>query len=141
MKERGFEILTTDASIKLKACGKNLEELFINSLRGVTSCLKSESLLNLKKTASQKIEIKVHAVDIPSLLIQFLTEALAQSDFHSTAFTHVLFKKFGDNFLEGKLVGSKIGEFDTSVRAISDEVEIEKNHETGLYEAQLVLEV
>lgn len=137
-----FEILPHTADMRMRAWGKTLEELFRNALRGMASCLKAEVLELPKKEFKEQKEIKIEAVDIHSLLIEFLSEAIAQIDILNTVFTDVSFKKFGENFLEGELHGVKVDGFEKDIKAVSyHEVDIKKNPETGVYETILVFDI
>lgn len=139
MKNLGFEILPHTVDTKMRVWGKKLEELFRNALRGVAYYLKPAPL-DLAGKIKQKV--KVEAADISSLLVEFLSEVVAQSDTHNAIFTKVTFRKFGDNFLEGVLTGAKIDGFDKEIKAVSyQEVNIKKNPETGLYETILVFDI
>ena len=139
MTDLGFEILPHTADTRMRVWGKKLEELFRNALRGVAYYLKPVSL-DLAGKIKQKV--KVEAADISSLLVEFLSEVIAQSDVHNAIFTKVTFKKFGDNFLEAVLTGAKVDGFDKEIKAVSyHEVNIKKNPETGMYETVLVFDI
>lgn len=138
----GYEVLLGDDGIHMRVWGNSIKDLFLNALRGVAAFVKPETLETEKndKTIRQKIEVK--AVDVNSLLVEFLSEALTQSDIHSAIFHTASFKDFGDNFLKCVLAGFRVEDFGKDIKAISDsEVDIKKNPETGLYETILVFEV
>lgn len=140
--EQGFEILEDSLGARMLVRGNSVKDLFLNALRGVAAFVKPETLETEKneKTIRQKIEVK--AVDLNSLLVEFLSEALAQSDIHGAIFHTASFKNFGDNFLKCVLAGSKAEDFGKDIKAISDsEVDIKKNPETGMYETILVFDV
>lgn len=144
MDEQGFEILPHTADMRMRVRGKTLKDLFRNALRAVALYLRqdSEELGKLKEKTVTKLPIKIEAVDLNSLLIEFLSEVVAQSDIHNVIFTEVNFKKFGENFLEGRLAGLKVDGFEKDIKAISyHEVDIKKNPETGMYETLLVFDI
>lgn len=144
MPDTGFEILPHTADMRMRVWGETLQDLFRNALRAVALYLRqdSEELSKAKKKTSLKRPIKVEAVDLNSLLIEFLSEVVAQSDIENAVFLDVSFKKFGENFLEGKLSGSKVDGFEKDIKAISyHEVDIHKNPETGRYETLLVFDI
>lgn len=139
---QGFEMLPDTADIRLRVWGKTLKDLFRNALRGTAFYLRPEILDEEKKAKKEKQEIKVEAVDINSLLIEFLSEVIALADTHSMVFSNASFTKFGENFLEGGLWGVRADGFDKDIKAISyHEVDIKKNPETGMYETILVLDI
>lgn len=140
--EKGFEILPHTADMRLRVSGNVLEDLFRNALRGVASYMKPEVLERGEKELREVREINVEAVDINSLLIEFLSEVIAESDIHNTVFPSVSFRKFGENFLEGTLAGMKVDGFEKDIKAVSyHEVDIKKNAATGLYETVLVFDI
>jgi len=144
MSDRGFEILPHTADIRMKVWGNTLKELFRNAVRGVAWFLRPdfEELAKSKEKSSIRHTIKVEAVDLNSLLIEFLSEVIAQSDIYNSVFLDAAFKKFGENFLEGRLTGLKVDGFEKDIKAVSyHEVDIKKNPERGTYETMLVFDV
>ncbi|MBI2122436.1 MAG: archease [Candidatus Sungbacteria bacterium] len=140
--EHGFEILEDVSGPKMRVWGNSIKDLFLNALSGVAVFVKPEILENEKKEKPIRQKIEVKAVDLNSLLVEFLSESLTQSDIHGALFHTASFKDFGDNFLKGTLSGFKTGEFANDIKAISDsEVDIKKNLETGMYETILVFDV
>lgn len=142
MANDGFEILPHTADMRIRVWGKTLEELFRAALRGMVSYWKPEALEKNKRELKEKKEIKIAAPDLTSLLIVFLSEVIAQADILNTVFIDAIFKKFGENFLEGELRGVKVDGFDKDIKAVSyHEVDIKKNLETGMYETILVFDI
>ena len=140
--QQGFEISADATTIRVRAWGKTIKDLFRNTLCGMASFVKPDIFSARQKMKKQKHAIAVEAVDLNSLLVEFLSQVIAQSDFQSTLFTNVAFKSLGENFLEGELSGIKTEAFDKEVRAVSyADVDIKKNPESGLYETTLVFEV
>lgn len=139
--EQGFEIIPDTENARMRIWGKDLKELFRNALSCVASYLKSDMAAADRKDAIRR-PIKIQAVDLNSLLIEFLSETLSLSDMHNAVFTTASFKNFGDNFLKGIISGVKIESFEKDIKAILyDEVDIKKNPETGMYETILVFDV
>ena len=137
-----FEITEKDGGIRMIARGKTIEELFSNALLGTAFYLKPE-VAQMKKTELKECQtIQVEAVDIVSLLVEFLSKVIEQSDMRGAVFSAVSLEKFGENFLEGKIFGAKAGELENPIREVSfDEIDIRKNPDTGFYETALVFEV
>ena len=141
-KKEGFNIIVSERSVQLKAVGHTLKELFRNAVRGLTLYIKPEAEALSKKEKKEKHVLAVQAVDINSLLIEFLTQVIAQADFHGLVFTNATFKRFGDNFLEAELMGIPAGSFEREVKAVSYfDVDIIKDPVSGLYETMLIFEV
>lgn len=142
MKNREFEIIPEDGIVKMRVWGKTLEELFGNSIKGVASYLRESSGESVHMGALQKHTIRIEAVDIHSLLVDCLSEVIAQSDIYTSVFPDIEFSKFGENFLEGEISGAPVEHFDNEIKAVSyQEVDIKKNPSTGNFETTLVFEV
>lgn len=139
---KGFEFISDGDKIRLRVSGETLEELFASSLRGLAFYLKPE-IVDLKKSDLKEWHaIKAEAVDTLSLLVEFLEKAIEHTDMHGAVFLAVSFDSFEESFLEGKIFGTKIEDSEKEVRGVSfDEMSIERNAETGLYETTLVFEV
>ena len=140
--ERGFEILPHAADMHLRVWGKTLKDLFRNALGGVAFYLArdTESLVRAGKKVKQAI--RVEAIDINSLLIEFLSEVRVQSDIRNAVFNAITLKEFGENFLEGELIGVRVDGLEKEIKAVSyREVDIRKNPETGFFETALVFDI
>jgi SHS2 domain-containing protein len=139
----GFEILSNIADVRVRVWGKTLQELFQNALGGMASFVKPEVFALKKKSFREKHDIKIEAIDVTSLLIEFLSRVIALSDSVNTVFVEVSFKEFGENFLKGKLVGVKLDDgFEREIKAVSyHEVDITHDQEKGMYETILVFDV
>lgn len=141
MNRNGFELLPHTADIRLRVWGKTIQELFKNALRGMAYYLKPQ-VFDFKKKPTDKAGLKVEAVDVNSLLVEFLSETIALSDINNTVYTDVVFREFGDNFLEGEIRGFAVDAFDKDIKAVSyHEVDIQKNPQTQRYETILVFDI
>lgn len=140
--ETGFEVFPHTADVRLKVWGRTIKELFLNALKGVAFYLKPDVGELGRRAEKVKHAVSVEAVDINSLLIEFLSEVIAQADIQNAIFTSATFKKFGENFLEGEIAGFAVEGFDKDIKAVSyHEVDIRKNQDTGAYETILVFDV
>lgn len=137
-----FEVLRDTPEMRLKIWGHTLEELFASALAGTADFMKP-GILGLKKDQLKEWhKIRVEAVDLSSLLVEFLSKVIAEADIKGAVFSYVSLEKFGENFLEGKIFGAKIENIENTLSAVSyEEVNITKNPETGLYETTLILEM
>lgn len=134
--EKKFEILEHTADLKIRAFGKTKEELFKNALLGMSSVQKTELPAGEKIT----VKIKIESADPTALLVDFLSEALTQSQIDKAVFYEVKFSKFSDAALEGEIEGVKIAEFDEDIKAVTyhgAEV-VQKN---GVYEATVIYDI
>ena len=138
-KTNEFELVPRGSDVQLKIRGATLQELFRNAVKGVASYLNpGVSPVRAKET----YPVKVEAVDINSLLVEFLSEIISRSDIESVLFTDAKMENFGENFLEGELSGSEQDVMERMVQGVSyQDVDIKKNPESGMYEAAVILEV
>lgn len=137
----GFAVLPHTADMRLKVWGKTVKELFVNALKGVAFYMRPDAAELGKKAKKISRAIALEAVDINSLLIEFLSFAVAQTDIQSAVFVSATFKKLGENFLEGELIGFPVDGFEKDIKAVSyHEVDIKKNPATGRYETVLVFD-
>lgn len=125
----------------VRVWGHTLQELFQNALRGIAAFMSPASAAS--PAAGKKIThaIRAEAVDVSSLLVEFLSHALAEAETRGIVFTAAAFRAFGENFLEAELAGTPAGDTDMEIRAVSyADVDITKNPDTGMFETTLVLE-
>lgn len=111
--EKKFEILEHTADLRIRAFGETKEDLFRNSLFGMSSVQKAELPAGEKITK----KIKIESTDLTALLVDFLSEALTQSQINKAVFYAAEFSKFSDTALEGEIEGVKIAEFNEDVKA------------------------
>jgi len=139
---QGFELITNTEPIRMSVHGKTVNELFLNCLRGMAEIMKPAVLTTGARAKKVTQSLRVEAVDLNTLLVQFLSETIGLSDINSLIFTHATFKDIGDNFLEGEISGVPAGEIAREIKAISyQDVDIRRNAKSGLYETTLVFEV
>lgn len=138
--KQGFDVLPEAVNLTIRATGKTLQELFGNALRGMAFYLHPDALRSVKGVRRIAETIRIDAVDVNSLLVEFLSEAIARSDAAGAVFADVAFRAFGENFLEGEIAGVAVAE-SRDIRAVSyQDIDIKKNPATGLFETLLVFE-
>jgi len=132
-----FEILEHKADLKIRAFGKTKEDLFLNILSGMSDSMKPE----IEAGTRVKREIKIESLDSPALLVDFLNEALYQSQTNKEVYNGVKFSKFSDNFLEGELTGQKAKRFGEDIKAVTHHgLEINQN-KAGIWEAIVLFDI
>jgi len=109
-----FKVLPHRADLKIKAFGRDKKELFLNTLLAMTESQKTK---NLKEQI--KREIKITYSDLPALLVDFLSEALYLGQVNQEVYSRVIFKRFTDKKIEGKLIGLKVKRFGEDVKAVT----------------------
>ena len=111
-----YEVLGHKADLKIKAFGRTKEELFLNMLLGMTESLRPEVKGFEGKT---KRTIKIKSLDLPALLVDFLSEVLYQSQVNKEIYNELRFKKFSDAELEVELFGQKVERFGEDIKAVT----------------------
>lgn len=148
MTDNGFEILEHTADLKIRVWGSTPEELFKNALQGMAHVQKPElRIANGELRITKKI--KVESNDATTLLIDFLSAALTQSQINRVVFYDVKFLKFSDSpsagsgqvELEAEIEGVKVDEFDEDIKAVTyHEADIKQNPD-GAYETLIVFDI
>lgn len=110
-----YEILEHKADLKIRAFGKTKEGLFQNMLLGMNESQKPE----IKGKKKIKREIKIKSLDLPSLLVDFLSEVLYLTQVNKEVYLDVKFKKFSDAELKVKLLGQKIERLGEDIKAVT----------------------
>lgn len=136
-----FEIVPQDEHTRLYVRGRTVQELFHNALAGMAYFLAPDAVKPLPAGKKIKQEIAVRAVDVSSLLVEFISQVLAEQEARGAVFIQSVFRTFGENFLDAEVTGVSVQEPAAEIRAISyADVEIKKNQDTGLFETTLVFE-
>lgn len=141
-KDQGFELISQAAGVHVKAWGKTVNELFCNCLHAMASLMKPSVLTSGVKVKKVKQLLRVEAVDINTLLAAFVLKIIGLSDIHNLIFTHVTFKRIGDNFLEGELSGVAAQDIEREPKGIVyDEVDVTRDPKSGLYKTKFLLDL
>lgn len=111
-----FEILEHKADLKIKAFGKTKKELFENAMVGMFESAQYKPATNGKGLTT---EIKVKSIDLPSLLVDFLSEILYFCETKKEIYQKVNFKKFSENEIEGTLIGKKLKRMGVHIKAVT----------------------
>lgn len=108
-----YEILEHKADLKIRAFGKTKEELFLNMLLGMAESQKP----GIKSKEKTKRQIKIKSLDLPALLVDFLSEALYLSQINKEVYFEATFKKFTDTEIKGELIGKIVKSFGEDIKA------------------------
>jgi len=119
-----YEILEHKADLKIRVFGQTKEELFFNAMLGMEENMRPE--LKNKETAKRKIKIK--SLDLPSLMIDFLSEVLYLIQINKEIYKNIKFKKLTDTETEAELTGLKTEGFGGEIKAVTHSgVDIRQN--------------
>lgn len=121
-----YKILEHTADFIIRAEGKTIKELFSETMRGMFEAIRPQ--ITGKKTI--KREINIESMDLKALLVDFLNEALYQSDVNNEAYTGATFQKLTKTELKAVLVGKKIKSFQEEIKAVTHHgLKIEKQRD------------
>lgn len=113
MKE--YDVLEHSADLKILARGRNMEELFINALVGMFESIEPDIVE--KEERRRKVEVK--PADPKLGLIDFLSEALYQSDVNNEAYTNAKFEVFDEGRIVAELIGFPVKGFREEIKAVT----------------------
>ncbi len=123
-----YQFLPHTADIKIRVYGTNLEEIIGNSLVALKDFLEPKTT---KQKIEKEIEIEGNGVD---LLINFLSEVLAQIYIEKTAFAKFN-GKITENQIKGKVVGCKFQSLTKDIKAITyHQAKLEKKNNKFVFE-------
>lgn len=113
-----YEILEHTTDLKIRAFGKTKEELFLNMLRAMFEGAGAR-IKDKDKKIKEERAVKIKSADEQSLLVDFLSEVLAQSDINNEAYFEAEFEKLTGTELVGKIFGSPVLSFGTEIKAVT----------------------
>lgn len=111
-----FEILEHPSDLKIRAFGKTKEELFENMMIGMFEGARYKVEVESKKA---RVEIKISSIDLPSLLVDFLSEILYLSETRKEVYQKVNFKEFSENEIEAELIGKKLKRMGVHIKGVT----------------------
>jgi len=133
-----YEILEHKADLMIRAFGKDLKELFENAMIGMFASAKYEKDVKSQKS---KVTIKVKSLDLPSLLVDFLSEVLYSSEINREIYHQIQFRKFGDKNLAGILSGKKLKRVGVIIKGVTyHDLEI-RQKEDKTWEATVLFDI
>jgi len=109
-----FEILEHKADLKIRVFGRDLKELFLNAMVGMFEEAGYES-----EGEEIKREIKISSLDLPSLLVDFLSEVLYLCEVNREVYHKVLFKNLTEKELKGILIGKPLKRMGVHIKAVT----------------------
>lgn len=124
---QGYEVLPHTADLRIRATGRTPEELFRQALCGIGSVMQP-SAFEMPPTVRR--EIAVAAPDEPSLLVDFLSQALSLAQVNREVYTEVWFGELTARSLRATLHGVPVDGFEKDIKAVTYHgVEIKESDE------------
>lgn len=112
---KGYDIAEHSADLKIIAYGDDRPELFKNALRGMFESVEPRP----KNREERQRKIEISPADKDLALVEFLSEALYQSDVNNEAYTDVNFEKFEPNKIIAVLSGFPVKGFREEIKAVT----------------------
>lgn len=132
-----YQILDHKADLKIKVFGKTKKELFENAMLAM---FKNAGYEPEKNGRTKKRKIKILAVDLPSLLVDFLNELLYLVETKKLVFTKVKFQKFEDRKIEAVLSGKKLKKTGTHIKGATY-YELKIFYKNGKWQTVLLFDI
>lgn len=133
-----FKILEHIADLRMAVIGKNYQEIFKSALAGMADILKQGVG---RFPAVKKRKIKVASVDYDALLIDFLNEALYQTQINKEVYFNVRFKDLKPTGLKAEILGIPIEKFDEDIKAVTYHEAGIKQNEKGEWETNIIFDI
>jgi SHS2 domain-containing protein len=153
-----YKILEHKADLKIKVFGKTKKELFENAMVGMFKAAKYETTkrlttkrlttkrlttkrLTTKRLTTKRLAIKIKSIDLPSLLVDFLSEVLYLAETKKLVFEKVEFKKFTENEIEAKLTGNQLKRMGIHIKGVTyHELDIRQKKD-GTWQATILFDI
>lgn len=145
---KDFELLPHTADIKIRVYGKTMQEFFRNAVVGMfqsigpkaDGCTEQNGRL-VCPALPIKREIFVHADDLDSLLVDFLSDAWYLSDTHNEAYLDVTINYVDHKEINAVLHGVKVQGFDVvEIKAVTYH-DLDVRQVDGLWQADIVFDI
>ncbi len=131
-----FEVLEHKADLKIRVFGKDLKELFENAMVGMFESAKYE-----RENEEIKRDIKISSIDLPSLLVDFLSEVLYLSEVNQEIYQKIQFKKLSEKEIEGTLIGKKLKRIGVVIKGVTyHDLDICQRKD-GIWEATVLFDI
>lgn len=144
-----FEVVPHTADLKIRVFGKTREELFANALIGMfqstrpiaPECHYDERERLVCPALPISRDIGVNSMDLESLLVDFLSDALYLSDVHNEAYLAVNIDALSDNGITAQVKGIAIKGFEESeIKGVTyHDLKIEQKD--GLWQTEIVFDI
>jgi SHS2 domain-containing protein len=133
-----FEILDHRADLKIRIFGRTKEELFENAMLGMFGAAKYETT---KQLTTKQQTIKISSLDLPSLLVDFLSEVLYLVETKKLVFERVEFKKFTENEIEANLIGKPLKRMGVHIKGVTYHNLDIRQERDGTWQATILFDI
>ena len=143
-----FQQLPHTADIKMRAYGKTKQDLFIHALQGMfqlmrpyaQGCERRDDLLVCNKFAKQHTVV-VESLNMQSLLIDFLSEALWRSDAYNEIYLNAHISVMDDTHIQATLYGVSVTGYEgAEIKAVTYH-DASIVYEKDMWQADIVFDI
>lgn len=135
---KNFEVLEHTADLKIKVCGKDIKELFINAALAVAEQQKN-GIAEEKPEGEPEVVI-IESFDQTSLLVDWLNEILSRSDLSKKAYFDFKIERLTENYLKAEIRGRAVEQKETEIKAATyHNLKIVK--ENGVWQTAIVFDI
>jgi SHS2 domain-containing protein len=136
-EKNSFLVLDHRQELQVRTRARTLEDLFEQALLGLAHAMSREER---GKPGDLSIDVRVSSLDVNSLLVDFLSEALWQSELYTAVFSTMKLKRFTNSSLEAELSGRRVFRFHRFPKTVLHQsVHIIRNPD-GLWQTDIILE-
>jgi SHS2 domain-containing protein len=137
MPGKKYEILEHKADLKIRAFGKTKKEIFENAMIGMF-----ESANYQPTTYDERFttKIKVSSLDLPSLLVDFLSEVLYLVETKKLVFEKIKFQKFSENEIRAILIGRPLKMIGVQIKGVTYH-DLDIHQKNGKWQATVLFDI
>jgi len=110
-----YKVLPHLADLKIRVFGRDRKELFANALLGMFESIEPDIIS--REEHPRKIEVSSKSEEL--ILVDFLSEALYQSDVHNESYHGVKFEIFEPTKIIAHLIGYPVKGFREEIKAVT----------------------
>jgi len=114
-----YQILEHKADLKIEVFGKTKEELFENAVIGMQRAADYKPTKQPTNKQLTTKQLKIKSVDLPSLLVDFLSEVLYLIETEKLVFEKVEFEKFTEKEIEANLIGKPLKRMGVHIKGVT----------------------
>lgn len=113
---KNYEILHSPSELRIRVFGATIGDLFRHALQAMFESIEP-TIAKDERVVEHRISVT--AKDQEQLLVDFLSEALYQSDVNNEAFFDVRFEKLSELSVSAVILGRKATAFSTEIKAVT----------------------
>lgn len=111
-----YEVLEHKADLKIRVFGETKKELFESAMLGMFEAAKYETEADSRLLITK---IKISSLDLPSLLVDFLSEILYLTETKKEVYKKLKFQKFSQREIDAELIGQKLKRMGVHIKAVT----------------------